>query len=736
MSTSTGPTSALSSQIVTLPEIPELYNPSFLDILLPASENTVEVDNDGAQTPTPGNTMMDALKSTAHQTFTQNVAMAYSSTLSATLDAFNGLPVHMPQAELDRLLRDAWREDPELTMRIIWNLRSIHDGKGDKVLFYRVFGWLYRHHPRTAISNLHMLVELVCTRPKKKYGLIHGYWKDLLNILALATTGELDSAAPTFLNTPRLPFTFPKAERPKFTSPEAVTRMTALNKEYIAAQSAGTTRRALENKRYYDRLTARLSDPKFRALYIAVARLFVDRLSQDITLIDQLDALEPDANRFPILTQISLAGKWAPTPGGSHDRVTNISTAVCLLLHNAQVLRDFPSALNASLDPRQQAIILRSFYQRWILTRLRQVLLCPEPLMSANKWTEIRYNRVPSVCMKTNTRHFFKHDPYGFEEYLISVESGKKKISGATLLPHQLVAQVVRLHENAAYVPEGSYKLKELKEFKKKMAETELRVVEAQWKTMINNLRMSGSIENSLAICDVSGSMGSLEGTCTKKKVDPIFPAISLSLVLASLVKSPFNGGFITFSAHPQFVQLDLSKSLYETVTEMSRSQWGMSTDLNAVFLELLLPLAIEKKVKPQDMIKRLFIFSDMQFDQANTTHGYSSMKKKDATKWETNYDIIEKAYKDVGYEVPQIVYWNLMTEGTPTMEVQSDRKGVAMMSGFSPALLKVFMGEAEAAEWQEIGEDGEVNEDQFTPHNVMKKAVMKESFDGLAVVD
>jgi hypothetical protein len=45
--------------------------------------------------------------------------------------------------------------------------------------------------------------------------------------------------------------------------------------------------------------------------------------------------------------------------------------------------------------------------------------------------------------MKNNKDHFFKHDPEGFEKYLIDVESGKKKISGATLLPHELVAQAI-----------------------------------------------------------------------------------------------------------------------------------------------------------------------------------------------------------------------------------------------------------------------------------------------------
>lgn len=58
---------------------------------------------------------------------------------------------------------------------------------------------------------------------------------------------------------------------------------------------------------------------------------------------------------------------------------------------------------------------------------------------------------------------------------------------------------------------------------------------------------------------------------------------------------------------------------------------------------------------------------------------------------------MIEKAYKRAGYEVPQIVYWDLANEGT--VEVSAEWKGVAMMNSFSPGMLKVFMGDLEEEE-------------------------------------
>lgn len=563
----------------------------------------------------------------------------------------------------------------------------------------------------------------------------HGYWKDLLNILALETVGELSniSSNPTFLHAPRMKYTY--RNRVKKRGGSSSSRIEASILANARAKEAASVSRKIRNAQSYERLCSKLAEPKFRALFIAVARLFSDQLLKDVDILLQLKSLKPDEDRIAHLKKLSLAGKWAPSPGAAHDRVTNISTAIAELIYASQSLPSYPSVLKTSISYSDRAHVLRSFYQRWVLTELRRAQCCPEPLMTANRWTEIKYNRVASICMKNNKDHFFKHDPSGFEKYLVDVESGRKTISGATLLPHELVAGAMAAESALSSVKS---KFPALLELKKKRAAAEIRVIESQWKTLISNLRESGSIENAIAICDVSGSMGSMYCKLDKKDVSPIYPAISLSLVLASLAKPPFNGGFITFSANPQFVLLDLDKPLSKLVADMVRVDWEMNTDFSAVFLRLLLPLAVKNKVKPEDMIKRLFVFSDMQFDSARSDFNGR------ASDWETNHDVVEKAYKEAGYEVPQIVYWDLSVKSQMTKEVESStKKGVAMMNGFSPAMLKVFMGEEdEGSEWEEVNEDGETatvverNEDEFNPINVMKKALMKASFGGLVVVD
>ncbi|KAF7334661.1 hypothetical protein MVEN_02296600 [Mycena venus] len=688
-----------SSQNPILPAIPELFNPNFLDELIPPS--TAKTENLAA--PAERNAMMDALIESSHWTYTENGAAAYDSTLSPTLDAFQALSRYSYSEQVNGLLEKAWAEDPSLTLKIVWNLRSIHEGKSERDAFYRAFGWLYDNHPRTAIMNLHLLVEPICRKSNEKStseSVPHGYWKDLLNILALATLDELSN-----INRPAgfLDFRAGKSrsERggPKDTSKEAARALRL---------STGIANHA--------RVERKLADPKYRALYVAIARLFSARLIADLGILREANEAGTVQARQTRLRSLSLAAKWAPSLNATHDRHTNITTAISRLLYQSAPLDfPFPSALKniSSLDSLEATEIIRSVYRRWVISPLRAASLVTESFMSANRWTQISYSRVSSVCMKNNKAHFFKRDPVGFQKYLISVEKGYRKISGATLLPHQLIGEIWE-----------------------ELVAVQLRVLEAQWKTLVQNLRDAGTIENSIAICDVSGSMGSIH-RYRAKNVDPIFPAVALSLLLSQLANPPFNNGFITFSSDPQFVRLDPAKSLVETVRDMESAYWEMNTDIEAVFLRLLLPLAIQHKVKPEDMVKRLFVFSDMQFDAAAPTAGVPGI-------WETNYDVIAREFGAAGYEMPEIVYWNL--SGYGTVEVLAERTGVALMSGFSPAMLKVFMGEKvpeveeEDMDWEQVPQaeeaQAQVQQSQFNPLNIMKIALFKECYSGLVVVD
>ncbi|KAF8549941.1 hypothetical protein OG21DRAFT_1447259 [Imleria badia] len=714
------------------------------------------------------NAMMDALRSVAHQKLTANDAPAFSSTLVSTLDAYLGLRSGIPGEKVDHYLENAWAEDPNLTLRIIWSTRSIHDGKGEKELFYRAFGWLFKNHPRTAIANLHCLVDPVCLRSnkdaekkkekkkkkKKKTGASHGCWKDLLDILALATLDELQPNVPLDPRSNFLHNYYDGKSRPAFKNNEE-------QEEWSRTQRDERSRRA------HDCFTKKLLDNHYRALYVAVARLFAGQLAKDSDVMDKIAALPADADkndRMALMYALTLVSKWAPTPGGSHDRVTNISSAICLLLHEAQVSPQIAHKISLSPTtslPESDMHSLRYVYQKHILTRGRRYTCIPEPLMSSNRWSEITYSRVASVCMNKNKERFFIRDEERFLKYLEDVESGKKQISGATLLPHLLAIEAVQIYRQQGSLDVRTTRslAKALHEQQRRLAEARTRVVDAQWATLVARLRESGQLDNCIAVCDVSGSMGSVGYASTPKPafdVSPIWPSISLSLLVARLAKPPFNDSFITFSTSPQFVTVDPESShvpLGATIDRMGNAKWGANTDFNAVFLKLILPLAVKHNVPKDQMIKRIFVFSDMQFDSANNkrvagwsygTAGWSqasSTTPDAAAEWKTNHDVIAEAYAQAGYDVPELVYWDLSNPRDGhgiTAPVTGDRQGVALLSGYSPSLLKVFMDVEEEEEWEILDKDGQAQPERasLTPEELMKKALGRKSYDGLVVVD
>ncbi|KAK1552823.1 hypothetical protein Q3G72_023954 [Acer saccharum] len=134
-----------------------------------------------------------------------------------------------------------------------------------------------------------------------------------------------------------------------------------------------------------------------------------------------------------------------------------------------------------------------------------------------------------------------------------------------------------------------------------------------------------------------------------------------------------------------------------------------MNTDFQKVF-NIILQVAVEGNLKPEQMIKRLFVFSDMEFNKAS------------ANQWETDYQTIVRKYTEKGYgtTVPEIMFRNLRhSRATP---VPGNQKGVALLSGFSKNLLKLF-----------FDSEGDIDKD---PEKVMEAAISGVEYQKLVVVD
>ena len=118
-----------------------------------------------------------------------------------------------------------------------------------------------------------------------------------------------------------------------------------------------------------------------------------------------------------------------------------------------------------------------------------------------------------------------------------------------------------------------------------------------------------------------------------------------------------------------------------------------MNTNLQAVF-DMLLRTAKNRHVKVEDMPSRIYIFSDMEFDGCvtfDTRQRRWSYGETVESIDEVNSDLekIKKQWKAEGYDLPQVIFWNLNARHN---NIPAIGKGFSYVSGFSPVMIETIL--------------------------------------------
>ena len=305
-----------------------------------------------------------------------------------------------------------------------------------------------------------------------------------------------------------------------------------------------------------------------------------------------------------------------------------------------------------------------------------------ESHMCAKDWDNINFNHVPSVASSRYKKAFNRNTPK-YKEWtskLVSTDPKVRqevKINAGAVYPYDVLKGKINHYGSANY---GS---------------AELNAVRAQWEALPNFMNDS----NVLPLVDVSGSMTTPVGGPPGGggNLSCLDVAVSLGLYCADKNKGPLKDMFLTFSARPEL--LTLKGNIIQKIDQMIRSEWGMNTNLVAA-LELILRTATNNSVPQEDMPSMLLILSDMQFDQCSRFDN-SAMES------------IRRQYQKAGYQAPKIVFWNLNSHDN--VPVKENEDGVALVSGFSPSILKSVLS---------------ADLEQFTPEAMMLKTIMAERYD------
>lgn len=306
----------------------------------------------------------------------------------------------------------------------------------------------------------------------------------------------------------------------------------------------------------------------------------------------------------------------------------------------------------SSREAKRQAGVIRNFlglspkeYRKLLVSNSNTV----EQLMCSKEWSKIDYSKLPSKAMSDLMKAFSKNDCDRFGKYLASLEKGEAgvKINAGAVYPYDII---------------------------KNMKNGSVQGADAQWNALPNY--MEGNKERLLPLVDVSASMNQLVASNPNLNVMDI--AISLGLYISERNVGPFKDAFVSFHSNPQLITVN--GKLSERYSQMARSPWGGSTNVEAAFT-LILNKAVAANVSSEDMPTMMIILSDMEFNQADG-------------RWnDTAQQMIERKFAAAGYTTPKIVYWNLASRGDKNKPVHFDKNGTALVSGFSPSLLTGLLG-------------------------------------------
>lgn len=335
-----------------------------------------------------------------------------------------------------------------------------------------------------------------------------------------------------------------------------------------------------------------------------------------------------------------------------------------------------PSENTSSAKTRELAKIVRkhmnlnSKQYRKLLSFLRARINVLERLMSAGKWDEIEFDKIPSEAGLKYKNAFARHDieriKAGAKSYADFVADENTTVNAGVLYPYEVVSNAIALiHYNySAY----EYELPD-------MLDTERLAVNKYWDNLTDYF--NGKTFNGLAVVDTSGSMNGY--SLGRNAAAPINVAISLGMYCAERAKGPFANHYISFASRPQLIEVD-GVDFCDKVKRIYETRLIDNTNIEATF-DLLLNTALTNHCSQEDLPENIIVLSDMEFDTMRDDPGDTgTLMEKIRKKW-TNY----------GYRMPKIIYWNLdaRQDNIPEAIEVGD---ISFVSGMSPAIFDAIL--------------------------------------------
>ena len=298
---------------------------------------------------------------------------------------------------------------------------------------------------------------------------------------------------------------------------------------------------------------------------------------------------------------------------------------------------------------------------RKTLSILRARINVLEVLMSANRWDEIEFDKIPSKAGLIYKNAFARRDIIK-AKYEKFAKDENTKVNAATLYPYEVVEKAINLMRPSWYYGDSKVALDN----------TDRLMINKYWDNLTDYFQ--GAKLDALCMIDTSGSM---IGT-------PINVATALGMYCAERNQGPWHNHYISFSSRPQLIET-AGVDFCDKVFRIVRTNLCENTNIEAAF-DMVLNTAIRTGAQlPEYMI----VISDMEFDSA-TGNGWRSNGRMTMATAESVMETIERKFNAAGFRMPKLIYWNVDARQANIPMIGNHY--VSYVSGFSPSIFKSIL--------------------------------------------
>ena len=317
---------------------------------------------------------------------------------------------------------------------------------------------------------------------------------------------------------------------------------------------------------------------------------------------------------------------------------------------------------------------------RKTLSILRQRINVLERLMSAGRWDEIEFDKIPSRAGMIYKNAFARHDlerakNENVQTYADFAKDTTKKVNAKVLYPYECVAEAVKAAGCSGYGYDYFGRRSNASD------DTNRAIVNKYWDNLADYF--NGASFNGLAVVDTSASMRGSDASA------PINVAISLGMYCAEKAKGPFAGHYVSFSSRPQLISVE-GVDFVDKVYRIYKTNLCENTNIEATF-DMLLNTAIANRCTQDDLPQNIIVISDMEFDAGVGARGWNRSTGITADNAETTMEGIARKWAAHGYQMPHLIYWNCDARQN-NIPQDLGNGNVSYVSGFSPSIFQTIM--------------------------------------------